>query len=228
MPKPEPFDTDIWTLSGEPLTFHGVPFTTRAVIIRLPDGKLWIHSPVDPAPVSDLTELGPVAHLVAPIRIHSVGIPLWQSQWPDAKTWVSPGFPNRHPDISYSAMLSDTAPPEWQGVIDQHVFAGNPYLDEVVFLHRPSRTLIVTDLIQKHATPGEAWYWRLGKKLVGIQGEKGGTAIDIRASFCDRQAARASRDQLLSWDFDKLIVSHGLCLHSGAKAEVERALSWLG
>ena len=130
-------------------------------------------------------------------------------------------------NIPYSDVLSNRAPPAWAEVIDQHVFAGNVFLDEVVFLHKPSGALIVTDLIQKHVAAGEAWYWRLLKRAVGIEGEGGGVAWDIRASFRDREAARASRDRILSWDFDKLIISHGRCLRTGAKAEVERAMAWL-
>lgn len=229
MSRLERFDTDIWTLSGDRLSFYGVPFATRSVIVRLPDGGLWVHSPVKPLPDSDagLAELGPVACLIAPNKIHSVGIPLWQAEWPAAETWVSPGFPDRHPDMARTGVLSGHPPAAWSDVIDQHVFEGSTFLDEVVFLHKPSGTLIVTDLIQKHTASGDIWIWRLLKWLAGIEGRKGGTARDIRASFRDRKAARASRDAILSWDFDKLIVSHGHCLHTGARAEVERALSWL-
>ena len=46
--------------------------------------------------------------------------------------------------------------------------ADHALLDEVVFLHRPSRSLIVTDLIQKHADPKDAWPWRLIEKAAGI------------------------------------------------------------
>lgn len=225
----EPVAEDIWILSGETVSFHGIPFTTRSVVIRLPEGGLWVHSPVLPVPSLDgpLCELGPVKYLIAPNKIHSMGIKPWQEHWPEAQTWVSPRFNERHPDIPATRALSGAPPAPWSGVIDQHVFAGNSLLDEVVFLHKPSRTLIVTDLIQKHVAD-EPWYWRLLKRAAGIRGEKGGTARDIRACFRDREAARASRDHILGWDFDTLLLSHGLCLYSGARPEVVRALSWLG
>ena len=44
----------------------------KAVIIRLPDGKLWVHAPVglDDAMRHTLAELGPVAHIVTPNTEH--------------------------------------------------------------------------------------------------------------------------------------------------------------
>jgi hypothetical protein len=55
----------------------------------------------------------------------------------------------------------------------------------------------------------------------------GGVPLDIRLSFINRHAARNSLAKLLSWDFDKLIVAHGLCVETDAKRFVERAFQWL-
>ena len=225
----EPFDENIWTSPGERVRLYGVPFETRSVVVKLSDGGLWVHSPVLPAVerCSELSAIGPVSYLVAPNKIHSLGIGTWQAQCPEARTWVSPGFPERHPDIDFDERLTDTPPSAWAAEIDQHVFSGHSFLDEVVFLHKPSRTLIITDLIQKHNDNNDAWYVRLLKRLAGIKGRAGGMARDIRAGFKDKRAARASRDLILGWDFDKLVISHGLCMHRAAKVDVERAWAWL-
>lgn len=46
--------------------------------------------------------------------------------------------------------------------------------------------------------------------------------------FADhRDLARPSLEKLLSWDFDKLIIAHGACIETNAKAFVERAFQWL-
>ena len=39
--------------------------------------------------------------------------------------------------------------------------------------------------------------------------------------------ARESLEKLLSWDFDKLIIAHGICIEKDAKPFVERAFRWL-
>ena len=55
----------------------------------------------------------------------------------------------------------------------------------------------------------------------------GGVGLDIRLSFIRRNLARQSLQKLLSWDFDRLIIAHGPCVETGAKAFVERAFRWL-
>ena len=42
----EPVDTDLWLTEGPVVDFHGFPYPTRSIIVRLPDGKLWVWSPV--------------------------------------------------------------------------------------------------------------------------------------------------------------------------------------
>ena len=224
-----PFGEDIWLLEGDTAHMYGVPFPTRAVIVRLKDGQLWVHSPVSLTPerIAEINELGPLGFLVEPNKIHSLGLAAWKAEWPDAVSWVSPEFRDRHPDIDADIVLDDEAPPAWADEIGQKVIAGHTILDEVWFLHRPSGSLIVTDLIQKHDPDKQGALVRLLKGAAGILGEDGGTAIDIRLLFRDREAGREALDFVLGWEFDKLILSHGKCLETGAKAEVRRALSWL-
>ncbi len=50
---------------------------------------------------------------------------------------------------------------------------------------------------------------------------------DWRLTVRDRSAARQAQERMLSWDFDRLIMSHGRCLETGARPFVERAFSWL-
>lgn len=224
-----PFGEDIWLLEGDRIHMFGIPFETRACIIRLKDGVLWVHSPVAPTQerLAAVRALGKVGFIVAPNKIHSLGVEPWRAAFPDAQVWVSPGFEGRHRNIAFDGVLTDAAPENWADEIGQQVFHGHRFLDEVVFLHRKSRTLIITDLIQKHDPSGENIFWRRVKKWAGILGETGGTARDIRASLTDRAAAKRARDEILSWDFDALAISHGACLRTGAKADVERAFAWL-
>jgi hypothetical protein len=64
-------------------------------------------------------------------------------------------------------------------------------------------------------------------KLVGVTYPHGGVGYDIRLSFTNRELARQSLAKLLSWDFDKLIIAHGVCIEKGAKSFVKRAFKWL-
>lgn len=224
-----PFAEDIWLLEGDTVHLKGIPFPTRSVIIRLNNGEVFVHSPIalTPERIAAVNTLGSVTHLIEPNRIHSLYLEAWRREWPQATAWVSPRFSDHHPEIDADVILENEAPPAWRNQIDQIVIEGHSVLDEVWFCHRASGSLIVTDLIQKHDPAGNDFVRRLLKRAAGLLGEKGGTAIDIRLSFKDRKLARFCLEEVLDWEFERLILSHGLCLTACAKAEVRRAMSWL-
>ena len=140
--------------------------------------------------------------------------------------WVSPRFGERHPDLPVDHVIGPHAEQAWGGEIATQYFAGSRFLDEVVFYHRRSRTLILTDLIQRHDPAGESWFWRCVKRAVGVLGSTGGTAKDLRATFADLAAARASAQAILRWDFDRVVIAHGLCITEDARRVVEQAFAW--
>ena len=224
------FGPNIWTMNGDDVRMFGIlPFTTRMTVVKLGSGGVWLHSPVQPTPGRHraVDRLGPVAHLVAPNKIHSLGIEPWRALHPAATVWASPGFNARHPDIAVDAVLGDDAESPWSDDIDHCVINGHAVLDEVAFLHKPSKTLIITDFIQKHEAAGESWIWRRIKGLAGILGKDGGVPLDIRLSVRNGTELRRSIDTILGWDFDALILSHGHCLKGGARDAVSRAFDWI-
>ncbi len=226
----QPFGPNIWTVNGDDVRMYGVlPFTTRMTVVQLESGGVWLHSPVQPTPEGRRTvdQLGPVEHLVAPNKIHSLGIRPWKALYPSARVWASPGFSKRHPDIAVDALLTNETEAPWSSEIDHCVMDGHAVLDEVTFLHKPSRTLIITDLIQKHESAGESWLWRGVKRMAGILGEGGGVPLDVKLSVRDKAALRRSIETVLAWDFDNLIIAHGHCLQGGAKESVRRAFDWI-
>ncbi|WP_420348975.1 DUF4336 domain-containing protein [Pelagibius sp.] len=224
------FGQNIWTVSGDDVRMYAVlPFTTRMTVVRLESGGVWLHSPVRPTPECQraVDLLGPVEHLVAPNKIHSLGITPWKALYPSARVWASPAFNKRHPDIAVDTLLTNDIEAPWSGEIDHCVIDGHAVLDEVWFLHKASKTLIVTDLIQKHEAAGESWLWRGVKGMAGVLGEDGGVPLDIKLSVRNKVAMRRGIETVLAWDFDNLIVAHGHCLQGGAKEDVRRAFDWI-
>src|SRR5439155_18165991 len=122
-------------------------------------------------------------------------------------------------------ILDDTAPAGWAGQIDQLLRQGAPIMSEVVFLHRKSRTLVVSDTAHNfHDDVGG------GTKVVfsllgGWRGFR--TTIADRMVTRDRAAACASLERMLAWDFDRIVVCHGQVLPSGGKEALARAYGWL-
>ena len=39
----KPVGKDLWLIDGPAIRFYGMPFSTRATVIRLADGGLWVH-----------------------------------------------------------------------------------------------------------------------------------------------------------------------------------------
>jgi hypothetical protein len=145
---------------------QGTDVACKAAIVRLPDGKLWVHAPVGlDAQLRDaLAELGPIGHLVTPNTEHQKFAPSWFIEYPEAVSWACPGLREKKPDVGWRRSLTELldapngltarAPPEaWGGALDLcwirdkiPLTPGIAFFNEVVFCHRPSKTLIVTDL----------------------------------------------------------------------------------
>jgi hypothetical protein len=122
-------------------------------------------------------------------------------------------------------VLGDDPPVEWRDEVDQVFFRGRPYENEVVFLHRASRTLLLCDLAFNFG-PRAAFRTRVLMKLLRSYGRFGPSRLDpllIR----DREAARASLERILAWDFDRVVVAHGEVLESGGREALRRGYSWL-
>jgi hypothetical protein len=224
-----PFASDLWIADGPAVSFFGFPYPTRASVVRLADGTLWVCSPVarSEALEREITSLGDVRHLVSPNKLHHLFLAEWKQRWPEARLYASPGLARRRPDLDFDAELSDAPDPAWAGQIDQVVFRGSPVLQEVVFFHRASRTAIVTDLVQRF-DPASVRGWRGWlMRLDGLVGPEGSTPREWRLSFFDRRAARRAKATLSSWDPQRVVVAHGACVQEHGRAVLERALHWL-
>jgi glyoxylase-like metal-dependent hydrolase (beta-lactamase superfamily II) len=51
--------------------------------------------------------------------------------------------------------------------------------------------------------------------------------LHIRLGFRDKAEARASLERVLSWDFDRIVLAHGLVVETGGKALFRDAYSFL-
>jgi hypothetical protein len=211
------FAEDLWIADGPVVRFFGAPYPTRMMVVKLGNGSLWVNSPVISTPevARALEELGPVAHLVSPTRLHDWRLEASARFFPQAKLWKA-------------AMLNDTAPAAWEGDLEQMRFRGSFVLTETEFFHPRSRTLLVGDFLQNfQPKPGHELrnaFMRFGGIL------QGGAPCDLRLSFLPGRLRREGQDSLrrmLAWDFDRLVPAHGDCVSENAKAFVERSFRWL-
>jgi hypothetical protein len=224
----------LWVAEGEILSFYGFPYPTRSVIARLENGDLWAWSPIklDPALRAELDRIGPVRHLVSPNKLHHLYLHDWQAAYPQALLWGPQSTIRKRPDLRFQEPLRDSPPSEWGAAIDQAWFRGSFAMDEIVFCHRPSRTVIMADLIEAFSERflREHWRWwqRPLARLDGIVAEKALAPLEWRLSFLDRAPARAARSKLLNWDCERVIMAHGEWRRSGGREFLARSLAWLG
>ena len=225
----EEFGPSLYMADGPTVSFLTFPYPTRMALARLADGSVWVWSPIALTPELEraVEAIGPVRHIVSPNKIHHLFLEPWAKRWPEARLYAPPGLAKRRPELHFDAGLADAPEPGWSGEIDQTIFRGSLFLEEVVFFHRPSRTALVCDLVQRHETARvrglKGWVMRLD----GLVGEHGSTPREWRATFLRRKPARAARAKLLAWQPERLLIAHGASARQGASEILERALAWL-
>jgi hypothetical protein len=220
---------EIWIAEGEPVSFYGFPYPTRMAVVRLANGDLWVWSPatLSEGLVAEMGSLGPVRHLVEPNKLHHLFLPDWASAYPEARLYAPPGLAKKRRDISFHAELGDVPDTAWAGEIDQVVFRGSLFMEEVVFFHRRSRVALVCDLIQKFDPQTARGLHGLLMRLDGLVGPNGSTPREWRASFWNRRAARAALRQALEWDTEALVIAHGIWVRENGREALRRSLAWL-
>ncbi len=218
-------DADLF-VTEQPLRFAGLEVGARMSVVRLAGGELFLYSPVrlDPALRAELDALGQVRFVVAPNRFHHLFAGEVAAAYPDAELYVAPGLDRKRADLDFRAILTDEAPPGWAGQLEQCLVGGFPLVNEVVFFHPPSRTLLVCDLAF-HVSPEQPLSTRLFLRLGGVRGF-GPTYLE-RLLARDRAAARRSFERILAWDFARVVVAHGGVLESGGREALRASYAWL-
>ncbi len=219
-------DENLWVFD-RPLRMLGLEIGTRMTAVRLPDDGLFVHSPValDAATEQELDALGLVRHVVAPSRFHHLFVGDYRDAYGEALVWAAPGLPEKRTDFRFDGVLGEEPNTGWADSLDQEWVRGAPRLNEVAFLHRESRSLLLADLAMNFRESA-TWLTGLGLRLMGIHGRFGVSRL-VRATIRDRAAARQSLDTILSWDFERVIVSHGVVLQRHGKRLLRKAYEWL-
>lgn len=221
---------DIFIADGESVPFYGSPYPTRMVVVRLETGDLWVWSPIDLTREleRELRELGPVRHLVAPNKLHHLYLGDWLYVWPEAHLHAAPGLVKKRPDLEFTTVLGDESHPAWAPVIDQCVARGSPVMEEVVFFHRPSGTLIVADLIENMDPEHFRPWQRVVGRFAGVLAPDGTAPVDWRMTFLfGRSRAREAVQRILTWQPERVVMAHGRWVDENVAEFLRRAFSWL-
>ena len=214
----------VWTFApSQPVA--GMILPLRMTVIRLVDGSLWLHSPtpLTDADAAEIDALGPVAHIVAPSKLHHMFAGDASRRWPQATLWVAPGLVAKRPDLAPHQLLSSDAP--WAAEITVEPIAGAAAFDEHVFFHRATGTLVVTDLLFNVHTPLNALTpWIL--RLTGTWDRLAQSRVWWFA-IRDRAAAAQSARRILGWPIQRMVPCHGDVLTEDTHRKVSEALTWM-
>ncbi len=220
----------LWIHDGDTVNFLGLPYSTRMTVIKLDEERLWIHSPtaLTSALQAEIECLGNVCYLIAPNKLHHLFLSEWLLAYPKAESYAAPGLIKRRPDIAFDKELNAKTEPVWQDAVEQTLVSGSPVMEEVVFFHKDSKTLILTDLIENFDPQVFTPWQRLVAKLTGILAPNGKTPVDWRLSFMfGKKRARTALKIMLSWQPENIIIAHGQCIFGNGTEFLRRSFEWL-
>jgi Domain of unknown function (DUF4336) len=152
-----------------------LPRTSRS---EPPD--LWVHSPVhlDGPLLQCLQQLGTVRYICSTNYEHVKYVSLWYQSYKDtADLWACPGLSERMPELPWKGEIpkgyrppggtwSGPVPADPDGLwepsilqplhlnIERNPFTGQPFFNEVIFFHAPTKTLLCTDLFWNYPATG--------------------------------------------------------------------------
>ncbi|MBS2036944.1 hypothetical protein JST97_18280 [bacterium] len=211
-------DQRLWTVDYPDHRAGGLRLGARTTLIETEQG-LWVHSPGPPGP--HLSDLAAPFALIAPNSLHYLYIAETSRSFPLAQVFAPPELLAKVP---LQAQLLTSSP---SADIEYLPLDGLGSLGEWVFLHRPSRTLIVTDLVF-HLKDSPDFWTRLIMRCNGVYGRLGPSRIFRTLFVKSRQDLKSSIGRVLDWDFDRLVLAHGEILETGAKDALRKAFCWLG
>lgn len=188
------------------------------------EGGVAIVSPIaiDDALAEAIDALGPVRYLLAPNLLHHMHLQSASKRYPEAKVLGAPGLATKRSDLRFDGELGDG---EITPELESHLVRGADKLSEVVFFHRPSKTLVVTDLVFNiHGARGMSGLVlsMLSRALGKVEQSR-----LLRWMTKDRAAAGKSVDTLLDLPFERLVMAHGNVVEHGAKAELSAGTWWM-
>ena len=228
----EQIDDNLW-VAGQPLKFLGLNVGTRMTVVRLSNRELVVISPIeiDRATTEKLNALGDVKSIVAPNFFHYLFLEKVKALYPQAKLYAPSGLKEKIPDLAIDFPLKNRSD-YFGNELEYRLFAGvNTFLpsgvaplNEYVFYHGQSQTLILTDtafFVDESFSP-----------VLQLIARVFGGYKQLRPSFLEqlgtseKERVRRSAQILLKWDFTRAIVAHGSIVEEDAKRQFREGYEW--
>lgn len=217
---------NVWTLRS-PMRFPLIgDIGTRMTIIRLRDNSLMLISPVKFGEElkREIQALGTVRYLIGPNSQHHLFLAHARSAFPQAKVYGPASLQEKRKDLPFADYLNEHKTYPWSEELSLLHFPGRAQIDEYVFFHHASKTLVVTDLVF-NLKKGQSVVSKCALKMNGAIGF-GMTRIG-KYIFKDRTMLKKQLARLLAWAPERIVVTHGEVVSSEGKSRLESSFQWL-
>jgi hypothetical protein len=215
--------------------------------VRLQNGSLAVFSPV--ALTDDvkakLASLGEVRYITAPDIEHHIFLGAWHSAYPSAKILGPEGLREKRETqgneaVPFAHIFSASKPtesidPDFDREFDYEYVPAHAN-KEIVFCHKPTRTLIQADLVfnypatEQFSRTGESATSGILTKIFGALTSVGGNGqrrlIWYGLSSGDRAGFARSMARIDRWDFERIVGCHGDVIESGGKGVFRHVFEW--
>ncbi|MBR8837519.1 MAG: DUF4336 domain-containing protein [Stigonema ocellatum SAG 48.90 = DSM 106950] len=220
-------DNNIW-VAEQPLKYWGLEVGTRMTVIRLPTNELIVISPIrtDSTTIHQLNEIGNVAYIIAPNLYHHLFVSDFKAIYPEAQLWIAPGLDSKKPLLSADRVITND-----RGKITEQLdyllfdgfkvldLSGPSILNEFVFFHKSSRTLILTDTAF-HFNDSFPLKTRLAAKLFGVYDQLIPSVLE-KVATREKEKVKNSVQKILCWDFNRVIMAHGSIIEDNGKKKLK-------
>lgn len=213
-PQARYFDSTMKMLPGVTL-----PLRSMLVTGATAQDRQLLISPV--ATSQEAAEIGPgPLSLIAPSLLHHVHLQTAIEHYRPVTLWGPPGLAEHRPSLA-PMLVFGRDPWPYEDLLSYVVVEGAPRRNEVVFFHRPSKTVYTADLFFNVQHAG--LLSSLPLRMMGVY-QRFGMAKLWKRWVTDREAFGRSIEQILQWDFDRVVMAHGEPLEHDAHDRCEIAL----
>lgn len=189
-------------------------------VIRAARGELAIHSAIrlEEADYARLLDpLGAVTLIVVPNSLHGDEARFYAERYPAARVLVpapvQEKFRAKLPRVD--GTIAEAWPESWAAELRPLQLEGTR-MGEALFLHVPSGTLIATDLVF-HFTDELTGMARRLMQWNGVLGRLGPSRIFRGFFLSDRATFARSLAPVQTWEFERVVMSHGTIVERDGK-----------
>lgn len=221
----------IWQSDGNFIQHQGFVFPVRMFLIQLQNNDFMIVSPIQldlklMDEVKFTMGIRKLLYIVSGSSTHNLFLEDWVNAFPGVELagpqdLIDKMRKNKQ-ELRFKYVLNNQLKVAWQNELEHVLIEGNKWGTEVLFYHKLSRSMIVTDLIQNHDLNLDHYKNKLFYKLTGIDSQSGGGCrkmyiMGFKWPLGDLEKAKAKLRLGLYWDFNKILIMHGCHILEDAK-----------